>query len=72
MKNSKAFGLDFHPLHYINMRNTFCTLITQISSWCLSNGYFPKIFKKANVGPILKPGKNAKSVSPHKHVELLR
>ena len=72
LKNSKAPGLDgINSIILKNMTNTFYTLITQIFNWCLSNGYFPQIFKTAKVVPILKPGRDAKSPTSYRPISML-
>ena len=55
LKNSEAPGIDgINAITPKNIFDNFIALIVKIFNWCIKNGYFPKLYKTANVIPILK------------------
>lgn len=72
MKNKKSPGLDeINVITLKNMPHIFLKVLVDVYNFCLCNGYFPKLFKKAKVIPILKQGKNANSPLSYRPISLL-
>ena len=65
LKNKKAPRVDRIP------PIAFFRFITKIFNWYLSNGYFPKHFKKSLVIQILKLGKTKNSPSSYRPISML-
>lgn len=72
LKNRKAPGLDgIKPLVLKKMPDRVFKVVTNVFNWCLKNGYFPKLFKKAKVVPVLKNGKDAKIPNSYRPISML-
>ena len=57
MNPSKSTGRHGIPAKYIKMSDSvIAPVLTNIFNACISTGYFPKVFKTAEVVPIFKKG----------------
>ena len=45
--------------------------VSKLFNCCLTNGYFPKVFKNAKVIPILKNGKDPKNPTSYRPISIL-
>ena len=54
-----------------NMPPITFNILAKLFNFCLSKGYFPKIFKKAKVVPVLKKGKNPKLPNSYRPISML-